>query len=415
MTKENCKICNNTSLEEFLTFGKMPVSNAFLIKEDLDKDEFYYNMAVGFCGECHMVQLIETVPYNKYIVPDDEGKTNYAFFSSTSNFMEEHFDDLAHEVENRFLLNNQRVLEIGSNDGIMLKAFTNREKVLGIEPSANVAEIAQKQGIESKVDFFSEGLAERIIKEKGKFRAVLSTNVTLNIMDLHDFMKGIYKIIDDKGVFITEDPYLPSILDNNSYDQIYDEHIWLFSLSSLSNLYNMHNMEIFDAEKQDVHGGSMRVFSCKKGAYDKTPRLQSYLEIERETKIDSIDPYLDFTRNVEINRQKLSALVRGLKNQGKKLVGYAAAAKGTIVQNYSNLGPDVLDYISDSTPFKQGLYTPGKHIPIVSPDVFHKDKEVNYAVLFAWNHAKEIMAKEKEFLKRGGKFIVHHPEPRILE
>lgn len=410
----NCRICHNNNLREFIDFGQMPVANAFLRKEDLEKQEYRYRMAVGFCEDCKMTQLIETVPYDKYIIPDEDSKTHYAFFSSTSAFMERHFAQMARGIEEKFLSDNPRVVEIGSNDGIMLKSFSDRANVLGIEPSYNVAQVAIERGIETLTEFFSEGLAKIIKSERGASRAVLSTNVFLNIMDIHDFMKGVNHLLDEKGVFVTEDPYIGDILENGSYDQIYDEHIWYFSLHSLSNLFEMHDFEIFDAEKQDVHGGSMRVYSSRKGVYEKTGRFLEQLKQESERGITAIYPYLDFAKRVEENRYELANLLKDLKSQGKRIVGYAAASKGTIVQNYCGIGPDILDYISDSTPIKQGLYTPGKHIPIVSPEIFHNDKGVDYALLGAWNHAREIMGKEQDFLKRGGKFITHLPSPRIL-
>jgi len=414
LKKASCKICHSPELVEFISFGQMPVANAFLEKEDLEKEEYTYEMAVGFCENCKMAQLINIVPYDKYIVPDETGKTHYAFFSSTSKAMEEHFAEMAKDVEERFLDPGSRVLEIGSNDGIMLKSLKNRE-VLGVEPSQNVAEVAKNQGVETITEFFSELLARRIAIERGRFKAVLSTNVILNIIDIHDLMEGVNVLLEDDGVFVFEDPYIVDILEKTSYDQVYDEHIWYFSLTSLSNLLKMHNLEIFDAERQWVHGGSMRVYVCKAGQHEKTQRFLKYLEEEKEKGIDTLDPYLKFAENVKKSKQELTDLLGRLKAQGKKIVGYAAASKGTIVQNYCNIGPETVEYISDSTPFKQGLYTPGKHIPIVSPDVFHQDKEVDYALLAAWNHAEEIMKNEKDFLDRGGKFIVHYPQARILE
>lgn len=412
--KKICPICLMKNLREFISFGQMPVANAFLKKEDLEKSEFTYEMKVGFCENCKMVQLTNIVPYEKYIVPDETGKTNYAFFSSTSKVMEQHFAEVAKEIEENFLQENSKVLEIGSNDGIFLKAFKNN-KVLGIEPSDNVAEIAKRQGIETITEFFSEGLAKKIVEEKGKFKAIFSANVILNIINLHDLLRGINVLLDDKGVLMFEDPYIVDILEKTSYDQIYDEHIWYFSLTSLSNLLRLHNLELFDAKRQEVHGGSMRVYVCKKGEREKTNRLLQYLEEEKKKGIDTIIPYLDFAKRVEESRKELRTLLLELKSQGKKIVGYAAASKGTIVLNYCNIGKEVLDYISDSTPYKQGLYSPGKHIPVVSPEYFHQDKTVDYVLLGAWNHAKEIMGKEKEFLARGGKFIVHYPNARILE
>ncbi len=371
-------------------------------------------MDVGFCESCKMVQLVEMPDYKHYIVPDESGKTNYAFYSSTSKFMEMHFASMAEEIEKRFLGKEGKVLEIGCNDGIMLKAFKNH-KVLGVEPSANVAEIAQKLGIEVLIRFFDEKLSDEILLKHGKFRTIASTNVFLNIIDIESCMKGISKLLDDKGVFITEDPYILDILEKNAYDQIYDEHVWYFSLTSLENLYSRHGLEIFDAEKQWVHGGSMRVYACKKGAYAKSERLKKYLALEKEKELDTLQPYLAFARHVERNKDELSKLITGLKSKGKKIAGYAAASKGTIVMNYCNIGAREIEYISDSTPYKQGKLSPGKHIPVVSPEKFHEDKSVDYALLSAWNHAGEIMEKEKEFIERGGRFIVHLPFPHIVE
>ena len=409
-----CKICRAQSLVKFISFGKMPVANAFLKKEDLEKPEFKYDMEVGFCENCKMVQMINIVPYDKYIVPDKTGKTNYAFFSSTSKAMEEHFAEVAKEIEERFLNPNSTVLEIGSNDGIFLKAF-KKNRVLGIEPSMNTAEIAQKQGIETITEFFSEPLAKRIATFRGRVKAIFSANVILNIIDLHDLVRGVNHLLEDDGVLVFEDPYIVDILEKTSYDQIYDEHIWYFSLTSLKNLLEMHGFEIFDGARQEVHGGSMRVYACRNGRRKKTERLSMLLEEERRKNIDKMVPYIDFAKNVEESKAELSKLLRELKSKGEKIVGYAAASKGTIVLNYCDIGKETLDYISDSTPFKQGLYSPGKHIPIVSPEYFHNDKSTDYVLLGAWNHAKEIMGKEQEFIKRGGKFIVHYPKARVLE
>jgi len=413
--KRICPLCNTDNLRQFISFGQMPVANAFIKKEELSNPEFRYEMAVGFCEHCKMMQLMNNVPYEKYIVPDKNGKRNYAFFSSMSTkAMEDHFTGIAREIESKFLDPVSRVLEIGSNDGIFLKNFKHN-KVLGIEPSNNVADVAIQKGIETITEFFSEGLANKLVSQYGKFKVIFSANVILNILDLHELLSGVNILLENDGVFMFEDPYILDILEKTSYDQIYDEHIWYFSLTSLSNLLNMHDLEIFDAERQWVHGGSMKVYVCKKGKRIKTERLCKYLQDEKEKGIDTIKPYLEFTERVKESKKELINLLLKLKSQGKKIVGYAAASKGTIVMNYCNIGKDIIDYIVDSTPYKQGLYTPGKQIPIVSPEYFKQDKNVDYALLSAWNHAEGIMEKEREFLCRGGKFIVHYPKARILE
>lgn len=410
----NCSVCDSPTLREFVSFGRMPVVNAYPSQADLKKPEYTYNLSVGFCEDCEMVQLMEKVPYIKYIVPDETGRTHYAYVSSMSSFMQKHFVDFAHDVETRFLEPGSRVMEVGSNDGILLKGFSHRENVLGIEPSQNVAEIAQKQGIETLTEFFSRRLVKRLVDEKGKFRAVLSANVFLNILDIHDFMRGVNVALDDKGVFITEDPYLPRILENTAYDQMYDAHGRYHSLRSLDNLFEMYGMEIFDAQEQWVHGGSMRVYAARKGTYPKTSNFKKLAEKEEENGLHSLSTYNNFSKRVEQNKEKLVRLLTELKSEGKKIVGYAAAAKSVVVHNYCGIGTNFLDYVCDSTPEKQGKYMPGTKVPIVSPDVFHRDHNVDYALLGAWNHSEEILGKEKGFLSRGGKFIVHLPEPRIL-
>jgi len=412
--KTECKICNSPNATEVISFGQMPVANAFLKEEDLKNEEFTYPMGVSFCPDCKMLQLTEVVPYSKYIVPDETGTRNYAFFSSSSNqAMKEHYANMASEITSRFLENKDQVLEIGSNDGIMLQAF-KKNKVLGIEPSHNVAEVARAKGIETLTEFFTEDFAKNVAKEKGLFKTIATTNVFLNIIDMHDFLNGVTTLLDKKGVFVTEDPYVPKILSDVAYDQIYDEHIWYFSLHSLENLFKAHGMRIFDAEEQWVHGGSMRVYACKDGEYEPSARVKEYLEQETREGIDTIKPYLEFSEKVRESKEKLSSLLKELKKDGKKLVGYGASSKGTIVCNFCGIGNGTLDYIADSTPFKFGKYSPGKHIPVVSQEeVFQKDNP-DYAVLFIPNHLEAVMKKEQAFLKRGGRFITHWPEVGII-
>jgi hypothetical protein len=410
--KTNCKICNSDNTAEVISFGQMPVANAFLEKEDLGKKEFTYPMGISFCPDCKMIQLTEVVPYEKYIIPDEKGIRNYAFFSSTSEAMAEHFAEMARGIEKRFLGSKDQVLEIGSNDGIMLQAFKNN-KVLGIEPSHNVAEVAKVKGIETLTEFFTSDFAKDVAEKKGLFKTIATTNVFLNIIDIHDFLMGVNTLLDDKGVFVTEDPYVPKILSDVAYDQIYDEHIWYFSLHSLSNLFRSHGMEIFDAEEQWVHGGSMRVYACRDGDYEPSSRVREYLGREKEEGMDTINPYLEFAKKTKESKDKLSGLLKQLKSEGKKIVGYGASSKGTIVTNYCDIGTETLDYIADAVR-KVGKFNPGKHIPIVSQEkVFRKDN-ADYAFLFIPNHLEAVMKKEQDFLKRGGRFITHWPEVRIM-
>jgi len=413
--KLTCHACSAKSLTKFLSLGKMPVSNAYPTQKEIDQgNEYLYDLEVGFCDSCKMVQLTNFVPYDKYIVPDQSGKTNYAFFSSTSKAMQAHFADFAKQLQTEYLKPGQNVAEIGGNDGIMLQSFDKDYHVLNIEPSSNVAAVSREKGIETIEEFFNEDLAKKLVKQKGRFGAIASSNVVLNIHDINSVVKGVEHMLDKGGVFAMQDPYLGRILQDKAFDQIYDEHVWYFSVSSLSNLFERHGMEVFDAELHEVHGGSMRVFASRKGEREKTSRLQRILEQETELQMDTILPYQQFAADVEGIKNELRTLLDGLKSDGKRIVGYAAASKGTIILNYANIGRNYLDYIVDSTPFKQGRFIPGVHIPIVSPETFRANYP-DYALLGARNHEKEIMGKEGDFIRNGGKFIVSIPTPKIIK
>ena len=410
-----CKACNKKSLEVFIDFGKMPVSNAYHTKEEIASGkEYIWNMAVGFCHDCYMVQLTEFVPYDKYIIKNSKGKTEYAFHSSLSNAMIQHFKEFAEEMQNRFLSKGDKVAEIGGNDGIMLQSYSKDFKTLNIEPSSNVAEEAKTRGIETIVDFFTQKLAEEVVTKYGKFKVITSSNVILNIHDINEVASGVKIMLSEKGVFVMQDPYMGQILEDVAYDQIYDEHVWYPSLNSLENLFNRYGMEVFDAKLHPVHGGSMRVFIARKGDYEKTKDCKDYFNKEKERKMNTIEAYSKFAKKTKESNNNLKDLLKELKSKGKKIVGYAAASKGTVILNYAGIGPDVIDYVVDSTPDKQGKYIPGVHIPIVSPEKF-KHPYPDYALLGARNHAKEISNKETDFLKMGGRFIMPLPNPRVLE
>lgn len=413
LTKK-CRICDH-ALNVFLSLGKAPISNLWLTKEERYKDDFRYDLEAAFCPDCKMVQLTEFVPYEKYIIPKQEGKTEYLFFSSTSRFMEKHFAEYAKEIEENFLSKGDLVVEIGSNDGILLQAFhKGKYKILGIEPGTNVAEVARKKGVKTWTEFFTPNLAKRIVQEEGKTKAILAANTILNIGDLHTFMRAIDILLDEEGIFVFQDPYIPNILERNSFDQFYDEHIYYFSSTSLSHLMKRHGLEIFNLSGHDVHGGSMRVYVKHKSSKRPVLRtVEKHLAFEREMGLDKLETYQSFATRVSKIKGDLNDLLASLKSQNKKIVGYAATCKSSTVFTYCNIGPEILDYISDSTPDKQGKYSPGKHIPIVSPDKFHEDQP-EYALLLAWNHEKEILEKEEEYRKKGGKFILFNPEVRIV-
>ncbi len=403
----NCLICGSV-VDPFMSFGRMPIGNGFLAAEEFSR-EYFYELKVAFCSRCRMVQLTELVPRERMF------HQNYAFFSSTSVRMPRHFEAFAREVMATHAGGRDAfVVEIGSNDGILLRHFAKAGiRHLGIEPSANVAQVARERGIQTLSAFFDEALAERILREHGRVDAFLGANVMCHIPDLHSVAAGVKRLLKPRGVLIFEDPYLGDILEKTAYDQIYDEHAFYFSLGSVGRLFGQHGLELVDVQPQPVHGGSMRYVFGHSGAHPVSPRVSEWLAREAALGLDRCETYDRFRESVERSRDELMRLLREVRGQGKRVVGYAATSKSTTVINYCGITPDLVEFISDTTPIKQGKFSPGAHIPIRPYEEFTANYP-DYAVLFGWNHAEEILAKEQAFMAAGGKWIVYVPKVQVL-
>ena len=390
-----------------MSFGKMPIANGFLTPEQFER-EYFFELKVGFCQNCGMVQLLEQ--------PDREKMfhENYAFYSSTSSRMAEHFRQFAELVRGSYLQDsNPFVVEIGSNDGIMLRHFAQAGiRHLGIEPSANVAAVAREKGIQTISEFFDEAVARRIVDQHGKADAFLGANVMCHIPVMHSVVAGIKLLLKPKGVLIFEDPYLGDIIEKTSYDQIYDEHAFYFSVTSLDHLFAQHDLEIVDVAPQHTHGGSMRYTVAHRSAWPVSPAVTAQRKKEHALGLSEAATYDRFRRNVEKSRDDLIALLRKLKAEGRRVTAYGATSKSTTVTNYCGITPDLVEFISDTTPIKQGKFSPGAHIP-VKPHAEFAPRYPDYALLFAWNHADEIKAKEAAFSAAGGKWIVYVPQVEV--
>jgi len=402
-----CLICEN-SFHPFVDFGEMPIANAFATKEEMI-DEYTFQMKVGYCEACNMVQLVDQ-PEREQMFHD-----NYAFFSSTSNYMKEHFKNFARKVSNLQNLNNQSfVVEIGSNDGIMLQNFLMDEiPCLGVEPSGNVAEVAISKGIEVINQFFDQPLAKKITQTHKKADVILSANVMCHIPYLHSIYDGVRALLDENGVFIFEDPYLGEVIEKTSFDQIYDEHVFLFSALSISNLAKIHNLELINVEPQVTHGGSMRYTIAHKGAKAVTQDVAKLIQKEKELGLGSFQAYAGFADSVNKIKDDLIQLLNKLKNDGKKVVGYGATSKSTTVINYFGITPELIEAIYDTTPIKQNKFSPGAHIPILPYEHFHESNP-DYVLLFAWNHADEIMRKEESFMSNNKYWITYIPKVEVF-
>jgi methylation protein EvaC len=401
-----CLICDDT-YSPFIDFGEMPIANAFATKEEIE-NEYTFPMKVGFCESCYMVQLVEQ--------PDREKMfhENYAFFSSTSNYMKEHFKHFANSVSKLQNLNKDSfVVEIGSNDGIMLENFVaSKVPCLGIEPSKNVAKVAMGKGIEVVTEFFDQDLADKISKTHQQADAILSANVMCHIPYMHSIYGGVKVLLKENGVFIFEDPYLGEIIKKTSFDQIYDEHVFLFSALSVSYLANLHGLELIDVEPQITHGGSMRYTISHKGMNTVSHNVLNLIEQEKKLGLDKRDSYLGFADSVNKIKNDLIVLLTRLKGEGKRVVAYGATSKSTTVTNYFGITPDLVECIYDTTPIKQNKLSPGAHIPVLPYDQF-RDSNPDYVLLFAWNHATEIMKKEQDYMSNGKHWITYIPEVKI--
>ncbi len=407
ITDALCRI-SGRPLSEVVDFGRQPLGNGFLESNSF-AEEYFYSMKIGFDEISMMLQLIDQP------APEMMFHDHYAFYSSTSSFMARHFKEFAGQVmRSGYLGSDPFVVELGCNDGIMLKHFAEQDiRHLGIEPSVNVAKEANKFGVRTRSEFFTEQFAERVIAEEGQADAFLAANVMCHIPDIVGVVKGIKKLLKPTGVVMFEDPYLVDVVEKTSYDQIYDEHVFLFSALSIQYLFGMHGLELIDLKPQKTHGGSMRYVLAHRGAYPVKDAVLEIIAKEKAQGIDRLSTFVAFRRNVERSRTDLVNLLETLRAQGKRVAGYGATSKSTTLLNYCGIGPELIEFISDTTPIKQGKVTPGMHIPVVPYERFQSCPP-DYAVLFAWNHAEEIMAKEKQFMANGGRWIVHVPTVRVL-
>ncbi len=402
-----CRVCEGKSLHRFLSLGSMPLANGFVRAEQLGMCNDCYPLDVCFCGDCGLVQL-------EHVVAPEIMFKEYSFLTGASEPARLHFAQLARGVIQKFgVPPGSLVIDIGSNDGTLLQSFKLfNMRVLGIEPATNVAELAASCGIETINSFFTERLAQEVRAERGRARVITAANVFAHVHDLGDLLRGVNCLLADDGVFVIEVPYLVDMIDKLEFDTIYHEHLSYFSMRPLAALFANFNMNIMEVERLGMAGGSIRVF-VDKSDQSSSPSVDTLLKLEAEKGLYSTETYLKFAPEVSQIKEMLLSLLYSLKAQGATIIGYGAPAKGNVLLNYCKIGTDVLDYIIDTTPFKQGCYSPGMHIPVLPESQFH-EKPPDFALLLAWNYADAILSKEEEYQSSGGKFIIPIPKPRLV-
>lgn len=404
----SCWVCEN-KIKPFMSFGRQPIANNFLQKEDFEK-EYFFDMETAFCDQCFSFQL-KNQPSREQMFNE-----NYAFFSGTSKLMADHFKKFSSMVLNLIKTDSDPfVVEIGSNDGIMLTNFAEKNiRHLGIDPSENVVNESRKKGINAVVDFFDEKVARRTVEKYGKASAFIAANVMCHIPYINSIIDGIDILMNDTGVVIFEDPYLGDVIEKTTYDQIYDEHTFLFSAHSIKEIFAKKDFELIDLIPQETHGGSMRYVLGRKGKHSINKRVVEILNLEKEQGLTSSETFQIFKDNCEEYKKNLVSMLEKIKLSGKSIAGYAATSKSTTIINFCGITSDLIECIYDTTPIKQGKYSPGSHIPIKPHSEFSKNYP-DYALLFGYNHSKEIFAKEKDFIAQGGKWITYVPEIKIIE
>ncbi|MBB5958556.1 methylation protein EvaC [Saccharothrix tamanrassetensis] len=403
-----CRVCGGT-VHEFFDFGRQPLSDAFLRPDADFGDEFFFRLATGVCESCTMVQLMEEVPRDRMFHED------YPYHSSGSAVMRNHFEQLA----KRFLAteltgDDPFIVEVGCNDGIMLKAVAEAGvRHLGVEPSGGVADLAATKGIKVRKSFFEEATAAEIVADEGRADVIYAANTLCHIPYMESILNGVTALLKPTGVFVFEDPYLGDIIERTSFDQVYDEHFFFFSAQSVQAMASRFGLELVDVERIGVHGGEVRYSLAPAGRRTPTPEVAALVAEEKEREIADLATLKAFGARVLKIRDDLTSLLEKLRGEGKRVVGYGATAKSATVTNLCGIGPELVEFVCDTTPAKQGRVTPGAHIPVRESAAFSQPYP-DYALLFAWNHAEEVMAKEQEFRDRGGKWILYVPDVRIV-
>lgn len=401
-----CRICRG-DVEEFLDLGRQPLSDRFLEPGATD-EEFFYRLRVGQCRACTMVQLTEEVPRHLMFHAD------YPYHSSGSSVMREHFAGVAQTFLATELTGpDPFIVEMGCNDGIMLSTIQEAGvRHLGFEPSNGVADVARSKGVRVRTDFFEESTAREVRAAEGPADVIYTANTMCHIPYLDSVLKGADALLAPNGVFVFEDPYLGDIVAQTSFDQIYDEHFYLFSAGSVQAMAERFGFELVNVERLPVHGGEVRYTLARTGVHTPTEAVTRLLAGEREQRLTELATLRTFAANVHTIREDLVALLERLRAEGRSVVGYGATAKSATVTNFCGIGPELVSFVCDTTPDKQNRLTPGQHIP-VRPAAAFSDPYPDYALLFAWNHAEEIMAKEQEFQQSGGRWIRYVPDVRV--
>ena len=409
ITNFSCRFCDSQLDTIFLDLGITPSANSFLKKENLSSEKSF-PLRVFVCNKCLLVQLPETIDPNELF-------SDYAYFSSFSETWLKHAEDYVDMMINRFdIKHSSQIMEIASNDGYLLKNFVNRNiPVFGIEPASNVADTAIKNGIPTLKKFFSEKTANEIKEKNGLADLLIGNNVLAHVPNINDFISGLKVLLSSNGIITMEFPHILQLIQNNEFDTIYHEHFSYFSFITVQKIFNFHGLEIFDVEEISTHGGSLRIFvqhhNNKQNQMNDS--IENLIKKEKDHGLDKISTYQNFSEKIQNVKKKLIDFVESANKEGKSIVCYGAPAKGNTLLNFCGINKEQIDFVVDRSPYKQGLFLPGSHIPIKSVEAIQEAKP-DYIIILPWNIKDEIMKQISFVTNWGGKFVIPIPEVKIL-
>ena len=400
-----CLICRKQHVEEFLDLGKTALANQFLRADELETPEPKYPLRVGFCHDCGHVQLLDSVPPLEMFA-------NYLYISSASDTLKNHLWELSDDLVGRYRLGkDDLVIDIGCNDGTLLQGFARHGvRTLGVDPAENLAEFPAG---DRYIGLFTASSSREIVASRGKAALITATNTFPHIQNLDDFIEGILHALRPRGAFVIEMHYLLDLIEQVAFDTVYHEHVSYWALAPMKRLFERHGMRVVDAQRVPLHHGQLRVHVQRDGEGDIRAGIEEILAAEKSTGLDRFETYVAFAERTQKIKKDLHEALTAIAKRGERIAGYGAPAKGNTLLGFLEIGPDLLPYIVDRSPLKQGLFTPGTHIPVVTPERLLTDQP-EYVLLLAWNFAEEVIKQQAQYLSNGGKFMVPVPEVRLL-
>ncbi len=404
---EPCRCCEGNQLKEFLNLQLQPLADRIVSKEGLQEDEPKFPLEVVYCETCSLIQISKTVS------PEILYADAYPYYSSFSPALLKHSRENVLDILTKKTLGpNSLVIELASNDGYLLKNYVEEGiPVLGIDPADGPANAAKEIGVNTLNDFFTEELATKLANDNRLADVIHGNNVLAHVADTNGFVRGISTILKPDGLLVVECPYLVDLMEHCEFDTIYHEHLCYFSVTALDTLFRRNGLYLNAIKRLSIHGGSLRLYVNKFD--DPQPSVIDQLALEKESGVDTFEYYKSFSTRVDALKTEVVALLKKLKSEGHSIAAYGAAAKGSTLINYMDIGTDLVDFVVDRNTHKHGFHMPGQHIPILAPEAL-LEKKPDYTLMLTWNFSEEILQQQQAYRDQGGKFIIPIPELKIV-